>query len=62
MPFRLAKSGSQRGIDGKFDQTQISFETKRYSDKIKRSELLTNIADLARGCGRRRERRMERAV
>lgn len=49
MPFRLAKSGSQRGIDGKFDQNQICFETKRYSDKIQRSELLTKIADLARG-------------
>lgn len=49
MPFRLAKSGFQRGIDGKLDQAHVCFEAKRYSDKISRNELLPKIADLARG-------------
>lgn len=48
IPFRLAKSGFQRGIDGKFDQAPVCFEAKRYSDKISRNELLPKIADLAR--------------
>lgn len=48
IPFRLAKSGFQRGIDGKFDQAGVCFEAKRYSDKISRSALLPKIVDLAR--------------
>lgn len=48
MPFRLAKSGFQRGIDGAFDQVQVCYEAKLYSGKISRSELLPKIADLAR--------------
>lgn len=48
VPFRLAKSGFQRGIDGKFDYAQVCFEAKRYSEKISRSALLPKIVDLAR--------------
>ncbi|WP_147375890.1 hypothetical protein [Noviherbaspirillum cavernae] len=50
IPFRLAASGLQGGMDG--DATlrsdAVSFEAKRYSGDIPRNEVLTKIVDLAR--------------
>lgn len=50
IPFRLAASGLQGGMDG--DATlrsdAVSFEAKRYSGGIPRNEVLTKIVDLAR--------------
>ncbi|WP_028299058.1 hypothetical protein [Oceanospirillum beijerinckii] len=50
IPFRLASSGLQGGIDGDsaFRNDAICFEAKRYSEKIHRNEVITKIADLAR--------------
>ena len=50
VPFRLAASGLQGGIDGDaaFYGDAVSFEAKRYSGDISRNEILTKIADLAR--------------
>lgn len=50
VPFRLAGSGRQFGIDGKstYDNDAICFECKRYEDDIPRNEVITKIADLAR--------------
>lgn len=50
IPFRLAASGLQGGIDGDaaLRSDAVSFEAKRYSTSIHRNEVLTKIADLAR--------------
>ncbi len=49
VPFRLAGSGSQFGIDGKptYEGDAICFEGKRYTDQVPKSEVLSKIADLA---------------
>jgi len=50
IPFRLAASGLQGGMDGDaaLQSDGVSFEAKRYSGRIPRTEVLTKIADLAR--------------
>jgi hypothetical protein len=50
IPFRLAASGLQGGIDGKaaFDGDDICFEGKLYNGAIPRAEVITKIADLTR--------------
>jgi hypothetical protein len=50
IPFRLAASGLQGGVDGDavFKEDAVCFEAKRYSGNIQRGEVLTKIADLAR--------------
>lgn len=50
VPFRLAASGLQGGVDGDaaFYGDAVSFEAKRYSGDIPRNEILTKVADLAR--------------
>lgn len=50
IPFRLAASGLQGGVDGDavFKEDAVCFEAKLYSGKIQRGEVLTKIADLAR--------------
>jgi hypothetical protein len=50
VPFRLAGSGRQFGIDGKnsYEEDGICFEGKRYVGDIPRAEVITKIADLAR--------------
>lgn len=50
VPFRLAASGLQGGMDGDavFRSDAVSFEAKRYSGDIPRNEVLTKIIDLAR--------------
>lgn len=50
IPFRLAASGLQGGIDGDTAllNDAVSFEAKRYSGDIHRNEVLTKIADFAR--------------
>lgn len=51
VPFRLASSGRQDGIDGKavFEEGCISFEGKLYTGSIPRTEVITKIADISRG-------------
>ena len=48
IPFRLAASGSQFGMDGSAlsEEDGVSFECKRYVDKVPRNEILSKIADL----------------
>ncbi|HGG64648.1 MAG TPA: hypothetical protein ENK34_08755, partial [Rhodobacteraceae bacterium] len=50
IPFRLAASGLQGGIDGDaaMPSDPVCFEAKRYSGKINRNEVLPKIADLSR--------------
>lgn len=50
IPFRLAVSGLQGGMDGDsaLQGDAVSFEAKRYSGQIQRGEVLTKIVDLAR--------------
>lgn len=50
VPFRLAASGLQGGIDGgaAMPRDAVCFEAKRYADSPKRETVLTKIADLAR--------------
>lgn len=50
IPFRLAASGFQGGIDGDaaMPSDPVCFEAKRYSGNIHRNEVLTKIADLSR--------------
>ena len=50
IPFRLAASGLQGGIDGNaaMQNDSVCFEAKRYSGDIHRNEVLTKIVDLAR--------------
>jgi hypothetical protein len=47
VPFRLAGSGSQFGIDGKsaFEEDAIGFEGKRYDGDISKNEVLSKIAE-----------------
>lgn len=49
IPFRLASSGYQRGVDGKaaFEDT-IAFEAKRYSNDLPRNDVLSKITDFVR--------------
>lgn len=49
VPFRLASSGSQFGIDGKvaYKEEKISFEAKRYDGAIQRAALLSKIAEIS---------------
>jgi len=53
IPFRLAASGLQGGMDGDsaFQQDSVSFEAKRYSKNIPRNEVLTKIIDVVRSNG-----------
>ena len=50
IPFRLAASGFQGGMDGDgaLPTDAVCFESKRYSESPKRETVLTKIADLAR--------------
>lgn len=50
IPFRLAASGLQGGIDGgaAMPGDPVCFEAKRYSGEIHRNEVLTKISDLTR--------------
>ena len=47
--FRLAASGSQFGSDGSAvrEEAGVSFECKRYKDRIPRTEILSKIAELS---------------
>lgn len=49
VPFRLASSGSQFGIDGKpaYDGDALCFEGKRYDKSIPRAEVLSKIAEFS---------------
>lgn len=49
VPFRLAGSGLQFGIDGKsaYEGDAVSFEGKRYDGLVPRSEVLSKIAELS---------------
>ena len=49
IPFRLAASGSQFGSDGSAvrEGDGVSFECKRYRDRIPRNEILSKIAELS---------------
>ena len=50
IPFRLAASGRQDGIDGATTSTDetIAFECKRYDSPVPRGDLVTKIADFDR--------------
>ena len=49
VPFRLAKSGSQFGVDGKTSDATVpvAFEAKRYSGDVPSAEVLNKIGALA---------------
>jgi hypothetical protein len=49
VPFRLAKSGAQFGVDGKttYEGGSICFEGKRYDDRVPSDKVISKIADLA---------------
>lgn len=49
VPFRLAKSGSQFGVDGKSADPEfpVTFEAKRYKDDVPSTEILNKIGALA---------------
>lgn len=49
VPFRLAASGSQFGIDGKatYEDDAVCFECKRYDGKIPKNEVISKIAELS---------------
>ena len=49
VPFRLARSGSQFGVDAKpaYEGDAICFEGKRYDGKVPRPEVLSKIAELS---------------
>ncbi len=49
VPFRLAKSGSQFGVDGKTSDPAfpVAFEAKRYRDDVPSTEVLNKIGALA---------------
>lgn len=49
VPFRLAGSGLQFGVDGKptYEGDAICFEGKRYTDTVPRAEVLSKIAELS---------------
>ena len=46
VPFRLARSGSQFGVDGKSVDGVIAFECKRYTGPIRASEVTSKIFEL----------------
>ncbi|EPL09079.1 hypothetical protein [Pseudomonas sp. CF150] len=50
IPFRLATSGLQGGLDGDsaFQNDAVCFEAKRYSGRVSRETVVTKIADLSR--------------
>ncbi|GFM68043.1 hypothetical protein PSCICJ_41610 [Pseudomonas cichorii] len=50
IPFRLAASGFQGGVDGNaaLQSDAVCFEAKRYTGDIHRNDILTKIVDLAR--------------
>jgi hypothetical protein len=49
VPFRLASSGSQFGIDGKstYEEDAICFEAKRYDNTVPKNEVISKIAELS---------------
>ena len=49
VPFRLARSGSQFGVDGKpaYEGDAICFEGKRYGGRVPPKEVLSKIAELS---------------
>ena len=49
VPFRLASSGSQFGVDGKptYEGDAICFEGKRYDGKVPPNEVISKIAQLS---------------
>ena len=49
MPFRLAGSGAQFGLDGKaaYESDSICFEGKRYKGNVPRNEVISKISDLS---------------
>ena len=51
VPFRLAGSGLQFGVDGKstYADDGISYECKRYKDSVPRREIMLKIGELSRG-------------
>ena len=51
IPFRLAGSGLQFGVDGKstYADDGISYECKRYTDSVPRAEVMSKIGELYRG-------------
>ena len=49
IPFRLANSGYQRGVDGKAAfEGAVAFEGKLYKDDLPRKDVLSKIPDLVR--------------
>ena len=49
IPFRLASSGYQRGVDGKASfEGKVAFEAKRYNGTLGRSEVISKIPDFVR--------------
>ncbi|MFA5240624.1 MAG: hypothetical protein WC476_13090, partial [Phycisphaerae bacterium] len=48
VPFRLASSGSQFGVDGKsaYEEDAVCFEGKRYDKSVPRAEVLSKISEL----------------
>ncbi|MDR9812122.1 hypothetical protein [Rhizobium hidalgonense] len=49
MPFRLANSGYQRGVDGKAAfEGAVAFEGKLYTNDLPRKDVLSKIPDLVR--------------
>ena len=51
VPFRLARSGSQFGVDGKsaYDGAGISFECKRYAGQVRTPDIMSKIGELSIG-------------
>ena len=51
IPFRLARSGSQFGVDGSSAHTRgsISFECKRYTGQVPAPEVMSKIGELSVG-------------
>ena len=47
IPFRLARSGAQFGVDGKSSDTSISFECKRYCNNVPRESVMAKIGELS---------------
>ncbi|MCY3792424.1 MAG: restriction endonuclease, partial [Gemmatimonadetes bacterium] len=51
VPFRLAGSGSQFGVDGKstYADDGICFECKRYKNRVPKAEIMSKIGELSIG-------------
>ena len=51
IPFRLARSGSQFGVDGRsaYAGAGICFECKRYAGKVPKSAIMSKIGELSIG-------------